>query len=62
MNRRASEIDSHLALGGIIAIIELSTADWDHLCNKGYVPALHPRDSSDGESVIELTIKAPNQA
>jgi hypothetical protein len=53
-----SEIDSHPAFGGIIASIELSVEDWQHLNEKGYVSVLHHRES-EGESIIELTIKAP---
>ncbi len=54
-----SEIDSHPAFGGIIASIELSVDDWNQLAEKGYVTVRHHRDSDDGESVIELTIKVP---
>lgn len=56
-----SELDSHPAFGGIIAAIELSVADWDHLLDRGYVTVQHHRDSAEGESVIELTIKAPTR-
>lgn len=58
----ASEIDSHPAFGGIIATIELSGSDWAHLLEHGYVTVRHHRDSNDGDSVIELTIKAPAEA
>jgi hypothetical protein len=54
-----SELDSHPAFGGIIAAIELSAQDWEHLLDKGYVTVQHHRDSAEGDSVIELTIKAP---
>ncbi len=54
-----SEIDSHPAFGGIIAAIDLSPADWEQLTTKGFVTVLHHRDSHDGESIIELTIRAP---
>jgi hypothetical protein len=57
-----SDIDSHPAFGGIIAAIELSPADWEQLREKGFVTVRHHRDSNDGESVIELTIKAPPQS
>ena len=54
-----SELDSHPAFGGIIASIELSVPDWNLLLDRGYVTVLHHRDAAAGESVIELTIKAP---
>jgi len=54
-----SDINSHPAFGGIIATIVLSNADWEQLVDKGYVTVQHHRDTNDGESVIELTIKAP---
>ena len=54
-----SEIDSHDAFGGIIATIELSPADWEQLVEQGFVTVLHHRESHGGESIIELTIKAP---
>jgi hypothetical protein len=54
-----SELDSHPAFGGIIASIELSVPDWNLLLDRGYVTVLHHRDAAVGESVIELTIKAP---
>jgi hypothetical protein len=54
-----SDINSHPAFGGIIAAIELSSEDWQHLLDKGFVTVRHHRDSNDGDSVIELTIKAP---
>jgi hypothetical protein len=54
-----SEIDSHPAFGGIIASIELSPDDWRQLNENGFVTVVHHRDSHDGDSVIELTIRVP---
>jgi hypothetical protein len=53
----ASQIDSHLAFGGLVATVALSPADWRHLAEKGYVTVTHHRDSADGDSIIELTIR-----
>jgi hypothetical protein len=54
-----SDIDSHPAFGGIIATIDLSPADWDQLVENGFVTVRHHRDSAEGDSVIETTIRAP---
>lgn len=54
-----SEIDSHTAFGGIIAVIELSPSDWQQLNEQGFVTVQHHRESHGGEAIIELTIKAP---
>jgi hypothetical protein len=59
LTEEVSEIDSHPAFGGIIAAIDLSPADWEQLTTEGFVTVLHHRDSHSGESVIELTIRAP---
>ena len=53
----ASDIDSHLAFGGLVASVQLSEGDWQHLLDKGYVTVQHHRDTADGDSIIELTIK-----
>jgi hypothetical protein len=50
-------IDSHLAFGGLIASVQLNASDWQALLEHGYVTITHHRDSADGDSIIELTIK-----
>ncbi len=53
----ASTIDSHHAFGALIASVHLSESDWQHLVDEGFVTVRHHRESHDGDSIIELTIK-----
>jgi hypothetical protein len=53
-----SHIASHLAFGGIVGSIDLNATDWVHLVEKGFVTVNQHRESADGDSIIELTIRA----